>query len=179
MVGNRAMKQWIQRRRRPGDLFFAALFLLLSLYLLSRLPSQAQWISGTRWSSQPALWPALSLGGMCLFALLNLIGSAVSPKMEGRWREVALWLRAVEFIVWFLLYVAMVPWLGYLPSTMLFTVLLSIRAGYRSSKMIGLSLLAAISVVVVFKSLLQVRVAGGELYEYLPVFLRTFMLTYF
>ena len=41
------------------------------------------------------------------------------------------------------------------------------------------ALLAIIAVVVIFKTLLQVKVPGGAIYELLPTALRSFFLTYF
>ena len=179
LVQIKTLKQLFQRYRRPGNLFFATIFMVLSLVLVSHLGSQAQWMSSTKWSSQPALWPAISVFGMLIFAALNWISAIVSPRIDGRWQEVWFWLRSIEFIAWFMAYVVLVPLLGYLPSTILFAIALTYRAGYRSAKMFGFAVITAVSVVVIFKSFLQVRVPGGQVYEYLPDFLRSFMLTYF
>lgn len=116
---------------------------------------------------------------MVLFSSLHLISSLVSPKLDGRWREVGFWLRSVEFAGWFLIYVIIVPQLGYLPTTVLFTVALSLRLGYRGLTYLGSAALFAAVVVIVFKSLLQVKVPGGAAYELLPTAMRSFFLTYF
>lgn len=179
LVRIKTLKQLFQRHRRPGNLFFATIFLILSLFLLSQIGNQTVWKSSTRFYAQPALWPIVSLVGMTLFALLNWISAWVSPKIAGRWLEVQFWLRSFEYVLWFMAYVYVVPLLGYLPSTVLFAVVLALRVGYRTPKMIGFSVLMAVSVVVVFKSFLQVRVPGGQIYEWLPDFMRSFMLTYF
>ena len=75
-------------------------------------------------------------------------------------------------------YVLLVPQLGYLPSTILFMILLSFRAGYRSKNMLFTAACVAVFVVVLFKSFLQVKVPGGQAYEMLPDAIRSFMLTY-
>ncbi len=179
MLGRfQTLKQMFQRYRRPGNFFFASAFLAVSLTLLSQLGNQVSWLSSTKWSSQPALWPAIAVIGMTVFAVLNWISSLVSPRIEGRWEEVAVWLQSLEFVVWFMAYVVAVPRAGYLPSTIAFAFILTLRMGYRSRKMFAASVLTAIAVVVVFKSFLQVRVPGGQVYEYLPDALRSFMLTY-
>ena len=178
LVQIKTLKQLFQRYRRPGNLFFASGFLLISLALLSQLGSQAQWMGSTKWSSQPALWPAVGVIGMAVFGLLNWISAAVSPKIDGRWEEVSFWFRSLEFVVWFMIYVSAVPIMGYLPSTILFAIFLAVRMGYSSFKMIGLSALTAVGIVVTFKSFLQVKVPGGLAYEYLPSAIRSFMLTY-
>jgi len=76
-------------------------------------------------------------------------------------------------------YVFIVPILGYLLSTILFTSTLSFRLGFRSAKHLLLAVVFGITVVVLFKTFLQVKVPGGQIYEYLPTTLRSFMLTYF
>jgi len=172
------LKQLFQRNRRPGNFFFASLFLVLSLTLLSQLGNETKWTSSGTWSSQPAVWPGIAIVGMTFFAALNWVSAFVSPKIDGRWEEVAVWLRAFEFVAWFMVYVFAVPILGYLPSTIIFFVILAVRMGYRSKKMLSISVITAVAVVVIFKSLLQVRVPGGMAYEYLPDFMRSSMLTY-
>lgn len=174
----KTLKQLFQRYRRPGNYFFASVFLVFSVFLISQLGSQAQWQSSGKWSSQPALWPGIAVIGMTVFAALNWISASVSPRIEGRWKEVASWSKAFEFVAWFMIYVVAVPVLGYLPSTMIFALLLAVRTGYRNRKMLASAMLTAIVTVVVFKSFLQVKVPGGLIYEYLPDFIRSFMLTY-
>lgn len=178
LVQIRTLKQLFQRNRRPGNLFFAILFLFLSLFLASQLGNQVRYMPSTKWSSQPALWPTISVYGMMIFATLNFISAVVSPRIEGRWQEVLVWARALEFVVWFMAYVFLVPHLGYLPSSILFAISMALRLGYRSIKSLGLITLSAITIVVIFKSFLQVKIPGGQAYELLPDSIRSFMLTY-
>ena len=77
-----------------------------------------------------------------------------------------------------MLYVVAVPQLGYLPTTILLAVALSARLGYRGAKYLGSAALFGAIVVVIFKSLLQVKVPGAA-YELLPATLRSVFLTYF
>ena len=168
-----------KRYRRPGDIVFALAFLIFSLWLLSQLSAQTTWKPNGKLASQAPFWPAISVGGMVLFASLHTIGSLLSPRIPGRWNEVGLWFRSIEYALWFMAYVMLVPILGYLFVTMLIGYLLALRAGYRSRKMLSASVIGGLLVVVIFKSLLQVKVPGGQVYEYLPSTLRSFMLTYF
>jgi len=172
------LQDLFKRRRRPGDLVFSLLFLCLCLFLAFNLQDQTTWSKGTKLPSQPAFWPYLSVGIMTLFALLHLLSGLFSPAIKGRWLEVTFWLRSVEYALWFMAYVFIVPTLGYLISTVLFTFSLSLRLGFRSTKQLLLAIVFAVVVVVLFKSLLQVKVPGGQIYEYLPTALRSFMLTY-
>lgn len=178
MTRLKTFQELFKRVRQPGDLVFAIGFLALSVFLLSNLGAETKWTPRTKLFAQPAFWPAVSLIGMTGFAVLHWIGSISSPRIFGRLKEVAFWLRSAEYALWFMVYVAMVPLLGYLLATILFTVCLTLRSGYRSLKSVLLAALVAIVIVVLFKSLLQVKIPGGAIYEWLPDGLRSFMLTY-
>jgi hypothetical protein len=179
MARARTLQDLFKRYRRPGDLVFAVTFLALSVLLLSQLGNQTQWVARTKLFSQPSFWPAVSLALMTLFAILHFIGSILSPRIDGRWIEVGFWVRSLEYAFWFMAYVLIVPLLGYLPSTIIFTVILTLRAGYRGTRYLVAAAIAGFGIVVVFKSFLQVKVPGGQLYEMLPDGMRAFMLTYF
>ncbi|MNL82812.1 hypothetical protein D3C87_2102870 [compost metagenome] len=71
------------------------------------------------------------------------------------------------------------PLLGYLISTLLFCVLLTVRAGYRQTSALIAAALFGLVVVVFFKSMLNVKIPGGAIYDVLPAFLRNFMITHF
>ena len=64
-------------------------------------------------------------------------------------------------------------------SIVLFAVALSLRAGYRSARMLIAAVLSSIVIVVLFKAVLKVNLPSGLIYETLPNGLRQFMLTYF
>lgn len=179
MLRFKTLQDMFKRYRRPGDLVFATAFLIFSLALLSQMGEQTVWKKGTKLFAQPPFWPAVSLISMSIFAAFHWLGSAVSPRIEGRWAEVWFWVRALEYVAWFLGYVALVPLIGYLLATVLFAMLLAFRLGYRSAGWMGISAGAAIAIVLIFKTFLQVKVPGGLIYEYLPTALRSFMLTYF
>lgn len=169
---------FFQRERRPGDLAFAVAFLVLSIFLVSQLGEQAVWTKRTKLFAQPAFWPTISLTGMLLFALLHCLGSLVSPRTSGRGPEVIFWVRSLEYVAWFLLYVWAVPRIGYLGATLLFVLFLTYRAGYRNRYMFFGAAAMAVGIVVVFKAFLQVKIPAGQVYEYLPDGIRNFMLLY-
>ena len=168
-----------KRDRRPGDIVFALAFLLLSLWLLSQLNTETTWKNGAKLVAQAPFWPSVSIVGMVVFASLHTLGSLFSSRSPGRWSEVGLWLKSIEYALWFMAYVLAVPYIGYLFATIIMCVMLALRSGYRSRSMLITSAVGGILVVVIFKSLLQVKVPGGQLYEYLPGAMRSFMLTYF
>lgn len=179
MIKARTLQDLFKRYRRPGDLFYSVVCLAFSLFLAINLSGQTTWASGTKLFAQPAFWPYAAVGAMVVFSALHLISSLVSVKLEGRWQEIGFWLRSVEFAGWFMIYVIIVPQLGYLPATVGFTVVLAARLGYRGWRYLGSAAVFGGLVVVIFKTLLQVKVPGGAVYEYLPTALRSFMLTYF
>ena len=175
----RTLQALFRRYRRPGDIVFAWIALAFAVFLLSQLGSQTKIDAGGKIVARPWFWPAVSLGGMTAFAALHLIGSLWSDRIPGRWREVLFWVRSLEYAAWFIGYAAVVPWLGYLPTTTLFALALALRAGYRSGAALGSAVLSAVVIVVLFKSFLQVKLPAGRVYEALPDGLRQIMLTYF
>lgn len=175
----KTLQSLFKRYRRPGDIVFAWILLIASLLLLSQLWSQTTWRSGNPLFAQPRFWPGVSLTGMALFAGLHLLGSALSDRIEGRWPEVWLWICSLEYAGWFIGYALLVPITGYLPTTLAFAVCLALRAGYRSSAALLAAAGSALVIVVLFKTLLQVSLPGGQIYQYLPDGLRQIFLTYF
>lgn len=174
----KTLQEMFKRYRRPGDIVFATLFFLMSVFLLSQIGAQAPWRGTRNMFAQPAFWPTVSLALMTAFSGLHFLSTAWSPRIPGRWQEVWQWVRSMEYAGWFLLYVAVVPMLGYLPTTVLSAVLLALRAGYRRpGHLLALALLGA-CVVVAFRGLLQVHIPAGAVYDYLPDSIRIFWLTY-
>ena len=90
------------------------------------------------------------------------------------WREARRWLRPLEFALWFMAYVWVVPLAGFLPSSLVFAPLLTWRLGYRRPLFLWVSLVFAAAVVVIFKGVLAVRIPGGAVYEFLPGAWRSF-----
>lgn len=174
----RTLQDMFRRYRRPGDVVFALAFLALSVFLISKIGEQTEVTKRTKWYAQPALWPTISLYAMCAFAFLHWLSSAMSPRIAGRWKEVALWLRGLEYVAYFLIYVIAVPVLGYLPSTVIFCVFLAIRAGFRQARYLAIAALFAVVVVIVFRGLLAVKIPAGAIYDHLPETLRSFALIY-
>lgn len=165
--------------RKPGELLFAIIILVLALFLISQIGNQTTWLPRKGLAAQPRLWPLLGLGTMTLFGVLHLWRTSRNERTPGRWREAAIWLSSLEFVVWYLIYVASVPYAGYLLSTLVFCLFLTWRAGYRSSRYFVIAALFALCVVLFFKTALNVKIPGGAIYEFLPDPARPFMLRYF
>ena len=175
----KTLQSLFKRYRRPGDIVFAWVVLVFSVFLLTQLFDQTAYQSRGKLVAQPRFWPAVSLTGMTAFATFHLLGSALSERIDGRWGEVRHWVKSVEYAVWFIAYAACVPFAGYLPTTVIFAVLLVLRVGYRSAKMIGAAVASSIVIVLLFKTILKVNLPAGQAYEMLPDGIRQIMLTYF
>lgn len=160
--------------RRPGDLMFAAVMLVLAVVLLSQLGSETKFSARGKLFSQPAFWPGVGVIGMCTFGLFWVISLARQGGSSGGLIEANVWVRSLEYLGWFMVYVFAVPYAGYLLSTLIFCTALAWRAGYRSGPTLGLAALTGLGVVLVFKTMLSVKIPGGVIYEYLPGTLRTF-----
>ena len=175
----KTLQSLFKRYRRPGDIVFAWIILVMSVFLLSQLMDQTAWRNGGKLFAQPRFWPAVSLSGMSVFAAFHLLGSALSERIHGRWQEVWLWISSLEYAGWFIAYAVVVPYAGYLPSTVIFAVTLTLRAGYRKVSTLGISAVAAVVIVFLFKTFLKVNLPSGLIYESLPDGLRQIMLAYF
>ncbi|KIN62700.1 hypothetical protein Z946_1563 [Sulfitobacter noctilucicola] len=175
----KTLQSLFKRYRRPGDIVFAWVALILSAFFLSQLFDQTAWRKGAKLFAQPRFWPGVALSGMVVFAAFHLLGSALSERIYGRWREVWLWIASFEYAAWFIGYAMAVPYTGYLPTTVLFAVILTLRAGYRRIPTLIAAAVSAVVIVVLFKTLLKVNLPSGQIYEALPDGLRQIMLTYF
>ena len=175
----KTLQSLFKRYRRPGDILFAWVALIFSVFLLTQLADQTAWKNGGKLFAQPRFWPAVSLGAMTVFAAFHLLGSALSERIEGRWSEVWVWACSLEYAGWFIAYAAAVPYAGYLPATVIFAVALALRVGYRKTSALIAAFAAAVVIVLLFKTALKVNLPSGLIYESLPDGLRQIMLTYF
>ncbi len=161
---------------RRGQLFFAMGFLALSLLLISQVGSQTAWVDKTRFFAQPRFWPAVGLISMVVLGGWHLACVPWRQVTREDWDELAKWGRVFEYALWFMIYVWVVPLLGYLPTTLIFVPALAWRMGYRSRNIMVASVVFAVVVVVLFKAGLSVKIPGGAVYEYLPGELRSFFI---
>ena len=162
-----------------GQLIFALLFLALSILLISQLGDQTKWIKKTKFAAQPRLWPMIALTGMVFFTGLHLWRLPRRRILQVDLQEAKRWLQVIEYCVWFIAYVWAVPHIGYLISTLIFLPALAYRAGYHNKKMMTYAAGIGFSIVVIFKSFLEVKIPGGAIYEFLPNALRSFFILNF
>jgi hypothetical protein len=163
-----------------AEIVFAVTSFLVAIVLALLWSAETRWIDGQPWSRQPGLWPLIAVIGMLVFGTGELIACLIRNLRRGGGNvgaELGLWLKAAEYVVWFMVYVLVTPWLGYLPTTMIFTTALAFRLGYRG-RILWLSPLLGLAIVVAFKSFLAVRIPGGAVYDLLPQALRNFLVIY-
>lgn len=174
------MKESTSHSSRNANIVFAIVLFLVVFFLLTQLTEQTKFSAGKSLFAQPRFWPGASLVGMLVFGLGHLI-HCVTRKGDdtNALFELFQWLRAFEYFAWFMLYVVLVPLLGYLLSTLLFAMALTVRQGFYSRKMLLIAAAAGLSIVLVFKTLLAVKIPGGAVYEYLPATLRNVMMINF
>ena len=165
--------------RKPGELLFCALFLIFAAGLLAQMGWQTEWIDGKGLAAQPRTWPAISLGGMVLFGAIQWLRTRAVERTPGRWREAVTWIRALEFVGWYVAYVVVIPVVGYLLATLLFCLLLTLRLGYRSRAVLLSAALFAVAVVLAFKAGFNVKIPGGAIYDYAPEGMRYILIRYF
>lgn len=178
------------RRAPPGAFLFALIFIAFALFLLSQLTAETKFAGVERLYEkgklfnkgalfkQPAFWPMVGVVGMVVFGACHALSAWRNRAAQGEIAEAGFWLRAFEYLIWFMIYVQAAPIIGYLAATLIFAAALAIRAGYRG-RMVLWAALTGLAVVLVFKTGLSVKIPGGAVYEYLPDGLRTFAIVNF
>ena len=161
---------------KRGQTLFAVLFMALAGFLALSYPSQITWVEKTRLFTQPGFWPAVSVTGIGLFTALHWLHLRPRRVRRDDWLEGLYWLTVLEFALWFLAYVWLVPRIGYIFASVLFVPALGLRMGYRGRFWLAVSVAFAVIVVVVFKGFLDVKIPGGAIYDYFPSALRNFFI---
>lgn len=176
----------LQTQRQRGDLLFALVMCLFTLFLISQIGEQTRWFNRVNLTLQPRFMPVIILALLALFSGWYLIAGWFERRKTSAldtdlfpFSELLLWARPLEFAVYFLVYATLIPWLGYLPATLLFMPLLGWRVGYRKSTHVLLLVGIGLVIVIVFKTALQVKIPAGAAYEYLPDGLRNLFIRYF
>lgn len=165
-------------RSQTGERLAYPVLLAFSLFLAITFQAQVKWFGNLPLHAQPGLWALISVAGMVVSSAILAIRAFLRPGEAGAGSELFFWIKACEYLIWFMAYVFIVPWLGYLPSTLLFCVGLSYRLGYRKAKWLWSSAGIGLATVILFRAVLKVQVPGGMVYEYLPQPFSSFMLTY-
>ena len=181
-------------QRGRADLLFSALILGMALLLLLTFFDQSGWADRDlpqkrlgKVLKQPWIGPVIALLILVPAALGNLGLSLRRALLDRRKHrpnktryEVVQWLRAIEFIVYFIIYTRSIEIVGYLIATVIFAMLMVLRLGYRSWRWVGIAAGVSFLSVVFFRTLLQIKTPVNIwLYNQLPEGLERFMKVYF
>lgn len=168
-----------EQKLRPGELAFTLFLTVAAILLLSLIAEETRFYKRLKLPTQPGFWPAIGLGGMVLCGVaLSITGWRQKRRSKSGTddlSEILFVARASEFMLWFMIYVWITPWTGYLFSTLIFMVCLAWRAGYRSTKLLIVSGGIGFGIVLLFKTFLSVKIPSGAVYELLPPAMQSFM----
>ena len=181
-------------QRGRADLLLSALILGMALLMLLTFFDQSGWADRDlpqkrlgKVLKQPWIGPVIALLILVPAALGNLGLSLRRALLDRRKHrpnktryEVVQWLRAIEFIVYFIIYTRSIEIVGYLIATVIFAMLMVVRLGYRSWRWVGIAAGVSFLSVVFFRTLLQIKTPVNIwLYNQLPEGLERFMKVYF
>jgi len=154
-----------QRTRRPGELAFVMIILLGSLWLFW----QSVLISGFSGLSTPGVFPMLASGVMVVSGLWILRDTARrAPDDGGFWRflEQVTPLRQAVMLAFVALYVAAMPWLGFVVASGVFLfVAITFLWRRRLWLTAGLSGVALATIYLIFRVAFQVVLPRGSLFQ--------------
>ena len=89
---------------RLAEWMFALCALGIGVLLATRVGAELSWQRGQALIRQPGFWPVLAIAGMVLFGLGHVWQLWRRPQTGTRlapWPEIGLWIRSVEFVLWF------------------------------------------------------------------------------
>ncbi|MEM7439648.1 MAG: tripartite tricarboxylate transporter TctB family protein [Pseudomonadota bacterium] len=168
----------VQEPEKPGAMLFMIAFCLISVVLVLYLGDQTKFSAKGKFFAQPRVWPAVGVIGMAAFSAAYVL-QRIRVQRTGEISEAFLWLRGLEYVAWFMIYVWAVPRVGYLPTTVIFAIILAFRVGYRETRTLIAAGATGFAIVLVFKTFLGVKIPGGAIYEYLPTTIRNFFILNF
>ena len=181
-------------KRITGDLTLSIIFLLFVVFLLIYFNSESGWSARDlnqkrvgKILKQQWVGPLMCMAILLPATILNTLEAFKAYKKSKRlllpnkiMYEMTQWIRSLEFILYFLVYTFSITVLGYLISTLIFAVFLTYRLGYRTKKWIFTSLFSSFIVVLIFRTILQIKTPVNIwLYKFFPENLEVFMKIYF
>ncbi len=172
---------------RLESLALSILFAAISTGLLALIGVATKANAKGGWWTQPWLMPGIAL---CLLVLANLITlwhaaadlrahpPTAAEKAEGR-ASLSGWLRPLEFLGYYALYVYAIQHAGYFPATLIFVFFLLWRVGLTAPRwqLAGLGLV--VFMIGVFRMGLGVWMPAPGLYEVFPDAMRNAMIRWF
>jgi hypothetical protein len=175
------------RANRLESLALTILFAAISSGLLALIGVATKSNAKGGWWTQPWLMPGIALGLLVLANLITLWREvadlranppSTDEKVEG-WTALLGWLRPLEFLFYYLLYVYSIQHAGYFPSTLVFVLFLLWRVGLTAPRWLLAGLGLIIFMIGVFRIGLGVWMPAPELYEIFPDAIRNALIRWF
>ena len=181
-------------KRISGDLMLSSIALIFVIFLLLNFNLESGWNNRDLTQSrvgkilkQQWIGPLICMVILIPAVLLNFSQSIKQEIINKRLRlpnriryELMQWFKSLEFIIYFLIYTYVISILGYLLSTVIFSVFMTFRLGYRSFFWISSSLITSLCIVLIFRTILQIKTPVNIwLYKYFPEQIEIFMKIYF
>ncbi|MGB8814431.1 MAG: tripartite tricarboxylate transporter TctB family protein [Paracoccaceae bacterium] len=177
-----------QQANRLESLALTLIFSIISVALLAAIGLATKWGPNSGgWWTRPPVAPGTALV-LLVFANLvtlwrELLGLRTTPATADEriqaHAKILSWLRPIEFLGYFALYVFSLQHIGYFPATLLFILGLQFRVGLTSPKWLLTGFLAAVAMMAVFRMGLGVWMPAPELYNLFPNAIRTALIRWF
>jgi hypothetical protein len=182
------MSDDVDGQNRLESLLINLIFAAVSVALLAAIGVATRTGQATAgWWTRPALMPGVALAVLAAANLGTLVRAwrdlrAVPPD-EAEWAQartrVAAWLRPLEFLAYFAVYLYAIAPLGYFLATLLFVMGLQLRVGLTSSRWILFGLALVATLILVFRIGLGVWMPAAAIYDYAPEGIRTYLIRWF
>ncbi|MFM7333471.1 MAG: tripartite tricarboxylate transporter TctB family protein [Tabrizicola sp.] len=175
------------RANRLESLALTILFAVLSSGLLALIGVATRSNAKGGWWTQPWLMPGIALGLLVLANLITLWEEAAdlranpltaAEKAEGRALLLG-WLRPLEYLGYYAIYIYAIQHLGYFPSTLVFVLFLLWRVGLTAPRWQLAGLALVVFMIGVFRMGLGVWMPAPEFYELFPGAIRTALIRWF
>lgn len=173
---------------RLESLALTLIFTLISVALLSTITfATRHGPEASGWWTRPALAPGVALGLLvlanCLTLWRELADLRATPashaeRIEARTKILG-WLRPVEYLGYFAIYLFALQHLGYFPATLIFILGLLVRSGLRSPRWLLAGAGASVAMVLIFRIGLGVWMPAPEVYDLFPNAMRMALIRWF
>jgi nitrate reductase gamma subunit len=166
----------------------ALIFAVLSVGLLASIGIATRWgPESGGWWTRPALMPGVALAVLVLANIITLARDVAdirrNPPSAAEWAEgrglVLGWLRPVEFLAYYGIYIYAIQHIGYFPATLAFIMFLMVRVGLTAPRWIIAGIGTSLFMIGVFRMGLGVWMPAPELYDLFPDTVRSRLIRWF
>lgn len=177
-----------EQANRLESLALTLIFTVISTALLSTIAIATRYgPESAGWWTRPALAPGVALSllvlanGLTLWrelADLRATPASLTERAEARVKILG-WLRPIEYLAYFAIYLFALQHLGYFPATLIFILGLLVRSGLRSPRWLLVGGLTSVALVLIFRVGLGVWMPAPEVYDLFPNAMRMALIRWF